>query len=76
MTAGTHMVDDILKSNPEHKSENRIFYLTDMCPNIHNVQGRTLSQSFQDNAKRKIYTTFIGVGIDFNTNLVRTLSID
>eukprot|EP01084_Bolivina_argentea_P048188 88800_1 len=55
--------DNIVRSN-------RIIYLTDMNPNsgITNKNGLLgLSKTFVEN---EIYSTFIGIGIDFNTDLV------
>ena len=54
--------------------ENRIIFLTDAMPNT----GRTghselldMARSYSDN---RIYTTFIGIGVDFQTELVERLT--
>lgn len=57
--------------------ENRIIFLTDAMPNI----GRTgatgdddLLSMVEDNAADGIYTTFVGIGVDFNTELVDAIT--
>ncbi len=52
--------------------ENRIIVITDAMPNI--GRGGGLLEDIKDNANDNISTTFIGVGVDFNTELVEELS--
>jgi Ca-activated chloride channel homolog len=54
--------------------ENRIIFLTDAMPNLGETGQDDLSDILTDNAARKIYTTFIGVGVDFNTELVNNIT--
>jgi Ca-activated chloride channel family protein len=50
-------------------------FLTDMIPTSGDTNGDdSLVEMTRKNADSKIYTTFIGVGVDFNTNLVSLLS--
>ena len=55
--------------------ENRIMYLTDMCPNVGTSDGKALFTITENNAKNNIFTTFIGVGVDFDTQLVEVIII-
>jgi Ca-activated chloride channel family protein len=54
--------------------ENRIIFLTDAMPNLGETGQDDLSDILKDNAARKVYTTFIGVGVDFNTELVNNIT--
>jgi len=54
--------------------ENRIILLTDAMPNIGDTSERSLLGKFKSNAGHHLYTTFIGVGVDFNTELVEYIS--
>jgi Ca-activated chloride channel family protein len=54
--------------------ENRIIFLTDLMPNT----GETSSSGFlgmaKSNADDMVYSTFIGIGVDFNTELVEFIT--
>ncbi|MFP4026721.1 MAG: vWA domain-containing protein [Candidatus Brocadiia bacterium] len=56
------------------KRENRIIFITDAMPNMGTTGKGSLHRMFQDNAKNGIYTTFLGIGIDFQTDLVETIT--
>jgi len=62
----------LLKS--EDKNANRIIFLTDMIPSSGDSTCKSLFEMAQKNALNRIYTSFIGVGIDFNTDLVSLIS--
>jgi Ca-activated chloride channel family protein len=53
--------------------ENRILFLTDAMPNTGATSKKELLGMIKDAGKKGIYTTFVGVGLDFNTNLVNFL---
>jgi len=63
------LFDGILGTPENSLYENRLIFLTDMCPNSGDGDGKTLFDMTQRNADKKLYTTFIGVGVDFNTEL-------
>lgn len=69
----TKLYSEYLNVDKE-KYENRIIFLTDAMPN----QGATSKDGLfglsSDNADSGIYTSFIGVGVDFNTELIETLT--
>lgn len=69
MDAATLMLGDAIDGY-----ENRIIFLTDAMPNQGDTTQDGLLGTISDNAKNGIYTTFIGIGVDFNTELVEALT--
>lgn len=68
----TELFEDYeLVNNDEY--ENRIIVLTDAMPNIGETSDEGLLGMIKDNAENKIYTTFIGIGVDFNTELIEEI---
>ncbi|MCK5283425.1 MAG: VWA domain-containing protein [Nanoarchaeota archaeon] len=66
---GTKLFEEFLDVDPE-EYENRIIFLTDAMPNIGSTSEKGLLGMTKANADNKIYTTFIGIGVDFNTELI------
>jgi Ca-activated chloride channel homolog len=54
--------------------ENRIIFLTDAMPNQGNLSKGGLFSMVQEAAAKNIYTSFIGVGVDFNPDLIETIT--
>lgn len=54
--------------------ENRIIVITDAMPNTGEISDNSLMSMVKKNADKGIYTSFIGVGVDFNTELIETIS--
>jgi len=54
--------------------ENRIIFITDAMPNIGALDEDRLLGLARKNAEKRIYTTFVGVGVDFNSELVEYIS--
>ena len=54
--------------------ENRIIFLTDAMPNLGDISREGLLSAVSRNAEGGIYTTFIGIGVDFNTELIEALT--
>lgn len=54
--------------------ENRIIFLTDAMPNLGETHEDGLLGMTDSNAKDRIYTTFIGIGLDFNTQLIEHIT--
>jgi Ca-activated chloride channel homolog len=54
--------------------ENRIIFLTDAMPNLGDTSESGLLGRTESNASSKIYSTFIGIGVDFNTELVEAIT--
>lgn len=54
--------------------ENRIIVITDAMPNYGTTSKNELLSYVEQNAQKSIYTSFIGVGVDFNTELIEKIS--
>lgn len=68
----TELFEDYeLVNNEEY--ENRIIVLTDAMPNIGETSDEGLLGMVKDNAENGIYTTFLGIGVDFNTELIEEI---
>ena len=73
MEEGTALFDRFLQAN-KSEYENRIIFLTDAMPNMGETGDLPLYRMLEDNADKGIYTTFIGIGVDFNTELVESIT--
>lgn len=73
MERGTALFDRFLQAD-RSEYENRIIFLTDAMPNIGESGDLPLFRMLEDNADQGIYTTFIGIGVDFNTELVESIT--
>ena len=73
MELGTDLVDNYSDYDP-YDYENRIIFLTDAMPNTGQTGERSLLNMLKDNAENYIYTTFIGIGVDFNTELIEYIT--
>jgi Ca-activated chloride channel family protein len=51
-----------------------MIYLTDAMPNLGTTSEGGLVDIAEENAERNVYTTFVGMGVDFNTELVDALT--
>ena len=69
METATDLFSELTEVSPE-EYENRIIFLTDAMPNIGDISNSGLLGMTEDNADNRVYTTFIGIGLDFNTELV------
>jgi len=72
MEAATQMIIESMKTT--NTNENRIFYFTDMMITAGELDSQQLLKAFQANADMKIYTTFVGIGVDFDTDMVSAIS--
>ncbi|MFB6296513.1 MAG: VWA domain-containing protein [Halobacteriales archaeon] len=54
--------------------ETRMVTMTDAMPNIGELSEGGLQGRLQSNAEQGIYTTFLGVGVDFNTELIDAIT--
>ncbi|MFZ3147562.1 MAG: VWA domain-containing protein [Methanothrix sp.] len=73
MEKGTALLDRFLQAD-KSEYENRIIFLTDAMPNMGETGDLPLYRMLEDNAQQGIYTTFIGIGVDFNTELVESIT--
>jgi Ca-activated chloride channel homolog len=77
LSAGLQMATNQFYNLSEVNSyeyENRIIVLTDAQPNTGDYSGSGLTGMAQQNADRRIYTTVIGIGVDFNSDLVEQIT--
>lgn len=69
----TELFEDYeLVNNDEY--ENRIIVLTDAMPNIGDTSDEGLLHMVKENSENGIYTTFLGIGVDFNTELIEEIT--
>ena len=73
MQLGTSLFDEFANVNSD-EYENRIIFLTDAMPNTGNTSKQGLFGMISENSKNKIYTTFIGIGVDLNTELIEEIT--
>ena len=64
-------IDSILNDN---QYDNRIIFLTDGQPNEGNLGEEYFYSRIEQLSKHRIYITFIGVGIDLNTQLISSIT--
>lgn len=69
---GTNLFDKELLNDKEY--DNRIIVITDAMPNIGTTNKSDLLKYIESNSKTGIYTSFIGVGVDFNTEVIESIS--
>ena len=73
MRLATELFDEFSDIN-QSEYENRIIFLTDAMPNLGDTSEEGLLGMTENNANNKVYTTFIGIGVDFNTELVEYIT--
>lgn len=71
--AGTALLQEF-KDLDKDEYENRIIFLTDAMPNTGQISEEGLFGLTKQNADDGIYTTFIGIGVDFNTELINEIT--
>jgi Ca-activated chloride channel family protein len=69
MQLATDLLDEYRWANP-NDYENRVIFLTDAMPNTGETGEYSLRSMMRSNAGNKIYTTYVGIGVDFNTELI------
>lgn len=74
MKMGTSLFSEILDDYDPAEYENRIIFLTDAMPNMGDTSETGLLATLKNNSEKNIFTTFIGIGVDFNTELVELIS--
>ena len=74
IAAGTSLFDVLPASERDDEYENRIIFLTDAMPNTGDTGKNGLFGIMEQNARNSIYSTVIGVGVDFNTELINHIT--
>ena len=70
----TEMFKDYHNEETADEVENRIIFLTDAQPNEGMITEDVLLSLIKANAEKKVYTSFIGIGVDFNTELIEDIN--
>lgn len=73
MKQGTELFGE-LREVDQSEYENRIIFLTDAMPNLGETSQEGLLGMTEKNSENKIYASFIGIGVDFNTELVEFIT--
>ncbi|MFC2032628.1 VWA domain-containing protein [Chloroflexota bacterium] len=73
MRMATGMYDELTDVDAS-EYENRIIFLTDAMPNLGDTSETGLLGMTRGNADQGVYTTFIGIGVDFNTELIEYIT--
>ena len=71
--SGTSLFEAVLDADPG-EYESRIIFLTDAMPNTDLVNEFGLFGMIEKNARKNIHATVIGIGVDFNTELVEHIT--
>lgn len=79
LSEGFEMAVDEMKEfanidTEDQNRESRVVFMTDAMPNAGETRKSKIEQKFKEAAKEGIYTTFIGIGIDTNPELIETIS--
>ena len=72
-TKATELFEEYLNVN-SYEYENRIIVITDAMPNYGRTDDEGLMKYVKENADKGVYTSFVGVGVDFNTELTEAIS--
>jgi len=70
---GRSMLAPFSLCNPD-EYENRIIFMTDAMPNTDDTSESGLLDMTREMARNRVYLTFIGMGIDFNSQMVQSIS--
>ena len=73
MDEATSMLDPYRDAN-QSEYETRVIYVTDAMPNLGDASKGGLGGKLDSAASDGIHSTFVGVGVDFNTELVESIN--
>lgn len=77
MDAGMRKASEMLEKYEDadpSEYENRIIFMTDAMPNIGRTSDEGLLHMTEGNAEEGVHTSFVGMGVDFNTELIDTIT--
>jgi len=74
MEAGMQEADALFDGGISEGRQKRVIFLTDAMPNTGDISDAGLLGMVRRNAERGVYTTFIGIGVDFQSELVEALT--
>ncbi|MFZ2955825.1 MAG: VWA domain-containing protein [Candidatus Ozemobacteraceae bacterium] len=73
LNTGAGMLEEYADVN-KNEYENRLIFLTDAMPNTDDDSESGLLNITKKNSLRGIHITFVGIGVDFNTQLIEALT--
>ncbi len=73
MKEATDQFSEYLSADSD-EFENRIIFLTDAQPNRGDITETGMLGVTKGNADKKVYTSFVGIGVDFNTELIEQIT--
>lgn len=74
MSAGMDLATSLFADAEDGGNERRVILLTDAQPNAGDLSESGLAGRIADNAEDGIYATMIGIGVDFQTELVEAMT--
>lgn len=77
MEAGIRKASEMLqeyKNVNKTEYENRVIFMTDAMPNRGTTSDSGLTSIAEENSQDGIYTSFVGIGVDFNSELVDSIT--
>jgi len=74
LDAGMRRARSVASEGGGAERATRVIYVTDAMPNLGDTGGRSLESRLRDHASAGVETTFVGVGVDFNTDLTESIS--
>ena len=63
-----------LSEQSSYDYENRIMVLPDAQPNTGDISSKNFMNEVEQNAGSRIYSAFIGIGVDFNSSLIERIT--
>jgi len=73
MSEATRMLRNYTDAD-QSEYENRMVFMTDAMPNLGDTDSGSLLGKMERNAENNIHTTFVGMGVDFNTEIVEEIT--
>lgn len=77
MYAGINTASELYDNLTDYDAkeyDNRIIFLTDAMPNTNVTDKNSLWGLMKVNAERRVYTTFVGIGVDLNSELINYIT--
>lgn len=77
LDAGMQIAEEMVRpyrNGDQTERETRIIYVTDAMPNLGQTDDDPLQTRLEEQADGGVYTTFVGVGIDFNARFVESVN--
>merc|ERR1719181_2402378 len=72
--AAVELLEPVASGHHCRDRESRIIFLTDDMPNVGAVDGDTMLGMVGHAAEKGVYTSLLGVGLDFNADVVEAMS--